>query len=81
MLDGDASNPTWRRFQAPQNPGRGFEKFVAAVQRAQTSGVDVRWNDRIGRRQFDVTLRKTVGSETELTVIELATTRKADWSS
>lgn len=65
-----AQQPAWRRFQAPQNQGRGFEKFVAAIEKVGASGAEVTWNERIGGRQFDVTIRKVVGQDTELTVIE-----------
>lgn len=65
-----AQQPGWRRFQAPQNQGRGFERFVAAIQKVEASGAQVVWNERINGRQFDVTIRKAVGQDTELTVIE-----------
>jgi Restriction endonuclease len=69
-LEEAAQQPAWRRFQAPQNQGRGFEKFIAAIERVEASGAQVTWNERIGGRQFDVTIRKAVGQDTELTVIE-----------
>ena len=47
-----------------------FERLVAAVHRAADSGADVRWNDKIGGRQFDVTIRFKRGLYQYLTVVE-----------
>jgi hypothetical protein len=57
--------------KAPGDPKwKLFEKLVAAIHRAELKGADVRWNDKINRRQFDVTVRFTTGMYTYLTVIE-----------
>jgi Restriction endonuclease len=53
-------NPKWKLF----------EKLVAAIHRAELKGADVRWNDKINGRQFDVTVRFKTGMYTYLTVIE-----------
>ena len=47
-----------------------FERVVAAIHRARASGGDVRWNDVINGRQFDVTIRFKFGLHDYLTVIE-----------
>lgn len=52
--------PNWKKF----------ERVVAAIHRVQASGGDVRWNDTIDGRQFDVTVRFKFGVHEYLTVIE-----------
>lgn len=47
-----------------------FERIVAAIHRTQASGGEVRWNDVINGRQFDVTIRFRYGLHDYLTVIE-----------
>jgi len=47
-----------------------FEKLVAEIHRAELQGAEVRWNEKIGRRQFDVIVRLTAGIYSYLTVIE-----------
>ena len=47
-----------------------FERVVAAIHRAQVSGGEVRWNDVINGRQFDLTIRFKFGLHDYLTVIE-----------
>lgn len=47
-----------------------FERLVAAVHRAADEGADVRWNDSIQGRQFDVTIRFRKGLYDYLTVVE-----------
>ncbi|MFY9825088.1 MAG: restriction endonuclease [Thermoanaerobaculia bacterium] len=47
-----------------------FEKLVAAIHRAEQQGAEVKWNEKIDRRQFDVTVRFKAGVHTYLTVIE-----------
>lgn len=47
-----------------------FERLVAAIHRVETQGADVRWNEVINGRQFDVTLRFKLGLHEYLTVIE-----------
>lgn len=47
-----------------------FERLVAAIHRVAGEGADVRWNEKIGGRQFDVTIRFRHGLYDYLTVIE-----------
>jgi len=47
-----------------------FERLVAAIHHAESSGAEVRWNDIIEGRQFDVTVRFKYGLHSYLTVIE-----------
>jgi len=47
-----------------------FERLVAAIHLAETSGAVVIWNEIINGRQFDVTLRFKYGIHEYLTVIE-----------
>jgi hypothetical protein len=47
-----------------------FERLVAAIHQAADQGADVRWNEKIGGRQFDVTIRFRRGLYDYLTVIE-----------
>jgi len=47
-----------------------FERLVAAIHQAADQGAEVRWNDTINGRQFDVTLRFKRGLYDYLTVIE-----------
>lgn len=47
-----------------------FERLVAAVHRAASAGCDVRWDEIINGRQFDVTIRFRQGLHQYLTVIE-----------
>jgi hypothetical protein len=47
-----------------------FEKLVAAMHRAEQKGAEVKWNDRINGRQFDVTVRFKAGVYDYLTVVE-----------
>jgi hypothetical protein len=47
-----------------------FERLVAAIHHALPEGNEVRWNDSIGGRQFDVTIRFKSGIYDYLCVIE-----------
>lgn len=47
-----------------------FERLVAAIHRAADQGADVRWNEKIEGRQFDVTIRFKKGLYDYLTVVE-----------
>ncbi len=47
-----------------------FERLVAAIHLAESQGAEVKWNDKIEGRQFDVTLRFKHGLHEYLTVIE-----------
>jgi len=49
---------------------KGFEKLVAAIHQKESEGADVKWNDTINGRQFDVAIRFRFGLHTYLTVIE-----------
>jgi hypothetical protein len=50
--------------------GRRFERLVAAIHHAESTGANVVWNDVIDGRQFDVTVRFQFGLHSYLTVIE-----------
>jgi hypothetical protein len=54
----------------PSDKWRHFERLVAAIHRAADQGADVRWNEIIRGRQFDVTIRFRKGLYEYLTVIE-----------
>jgi hypothetical protein len=56
----ESPSPKWKRF----------ERLVAAIQKAADEGADVKWNDKIDGRQFDVTVRFKKGLYSYLTVIE-----------
>jgi hypothetical protein len=47
-----------------------FERLVAAVHAVASKGAQVRWDDRINGRQFDVTIRFKQGLYYYLTVVE-----------
>ena len=47
-----------------------FERLVAAIHRIANDGAEVRWNEKIGGRQFDVTIRFRHGLYDYLTVVE-----------
>jgi hypothetical protein len=47
-----------------------FERLVAAIHALADRGADVRWNEKIGGRQFDVVIRFKKGLYDYLTVIE-----------
>src|SRR5579863_10237713 len=47
-----------------------FERLVTAIHQAADQGAEVKWNDVIGGRQFDVTIRFRRGLYDYLTVIE-----------
>lgn len=47
-----------------------FEHLVAALHRVEMKGADVKWNDKIDDRQFDVIVRFENGPYKYLTVIE-----------
>ncbi len=47
-----------------------FERLVAALYYTETQGAIVKWNEKIGGRQFDVTVRFKYGIHRYLTVIE-----------
>jgi hypothetical protein len=52
------------------SPGRLLERLVAGMHVAETPDIEVRWNDKINGRQFDVSLRFRKGVHDYLTVIE-----------
>jgi hypothetical protein len=43
---------------------------VTAIHRAEQKGAEVKWNDKINKRQFDVTIRFQAGAYPYLTVVE-----------
>ena len=47
-----------------------FERLVAAIHHSESKGAEVKWNENIKGRQFDVTLRFKFGLHCYLTVIE-----------
>ena len=47
-----------------------FERLVAAVHKAADAGANVKWNDTINGRQFDVTIRFRKGLYDHLAVVE-----------
>ena len=49
---------------------RQFERLVAAIHHSESQGAEVKWNDNIDGRQFDVTVRFKFGLHNYLTVIE-----------
>lgn len=53
-----------------------FERLVAAIHKAADDGADVRWNEKIGKRQFDVTIRFKKGMHDYLTVVECKNYKK-----
>lgn len=53
-----------------ETPWKYFERIVAAIHHAESQGATVVWNDTIGGRQFDVTVRFKYGLHEYLTVIE-----------
>jgi hypothetical protein len=54
----------------PSDMWMHFERLVAAIHKAADQGANVRWNETIEGRQFDVTIRFRRGLYEYLTVIE-----------
>jgi hypothetical protein len=52
------------------NKWKHFERLVAAFHKAADQGADVRWDEKIAGRQFDVTVRFKRGLYEYLTVVE-----------
>jgi hypothetical protein len=59
-----------RLRQRLQEKWKHFERLVAAIHQAADRGSDVRWNEVIAGRQFDVTIRFRKGLYDHLTVVE-----------
>ena len=59
-----------KKKTAAPSKWKHFERLVAAIHKAATDGADVRWNDKINGRQFDVTIRFRKGLYDYLTVVE-----------
>lgn len=55
---------------------KDFERLVAAIHKLVDQGGDVRWNEKISGRQFDVTIRFKKGLYPYLTVIECRAYKK-----
>jgi predicted helicase len=53
-----------------KDKGKHFERLVAAMHKEADAGAEVRWNETINGRQFDVTIRFRKGLYENLTVIE-----------
>jgi hypothetical protein len=53
-----------------------FERLVAAIHSAADAGAQVKWNDSINGRQFDVTIRFRKGLYDHLTVVECKDTER-----
>ena len=49
---------------------KNFERLVTAIHKAADAGAEVRWNETIAGRQFDVTIRFRKGLYEYLTVVE-----------
>jgi len=47
-----------------------FEKIVAAIQKMYSGNCTVKWNERIAGRQFDVSIKFSIGPHEYLTLIE-----------
>jgi len=56
--------------QPNERPGAAFERLGAAVQAKLDPGSIVRWNEKIGGRQIDATVRGRLGSAAILVIIE-----------
>src|SRR6266852_6674060 len=54
-----------------------FERLVTAIHQAADQGAEVRWNETINERQFDVTIRFKKGLYEYLTVVECKNYEKA----
>jgi hypothetical protein len=59
-----------RRGPKTEYKWRRFERLVAALHASTVKGATVKWNEKIGRRQFDVTVRFNDGLYDHLTLIE-----------
>ena len=56
-----------------------LERIVAGIQSVTTEGADVRWNEKINGRQFDVVVRFTMGKLVYLVLVEVKNhSRRAD---
>lgn len=53
------------------NSSEYLERIVAGVHAVTTSGADVRWNEVINKRQFDVVIRFSLGTLSYLVVVEV----------
>lgn len=51
-------------------PGKKFERLIAAIHKIESQDAEVRWDDQINGRQFDVTIRFKTGLYKYLAVIE-----------
>jgi hypothetical protein len=54
----------------PSHKWKHFERLVTAIHQAADQGAEVRWNETIRGRQFDVTIRFRKGLYEYLTVVE-----------
>jgi hypothetical protein len=62
---------------AASDKWKHFERLVAAIHQAADRGAQVRWNETIAGRQFDVTIRFRKGLYEYLTVVECKDYEKA----
>lgn len=69
-MSGNATAPTSDKWQH-------FERLVAAIHQVASQGAEVRWNEKIAGRQFDVTIRFRQGLYDYLTVVECKDYEKA----
>jgi hypothetical protein len=53
-----------------ERPGAAFERLGAAVQAKLDPGSVVRWNEKVGGRQIDATVRGRLGSAAILVIVE-----------
>ena len=56
--------------QPNERPGAAFERLRAAVQAKLDPGSVVRWNEKVGGRQIDATVRGRLGSAAILVIVE-----------
>lgn len=68
MERSDAKNQTLRKSPSPR--WKDFERLIAAIHQYLDPDGEVRWNDAINGRQFDVTIRFRRGFYDYLVVIE-----------
>jgi hypothetical protein len=69
-MSGNATAPTSDKWQH-------FERLVAAIHQVASQGAEVRWNEKIAGRQFDVTIRFRQGLYDYLNVVECKDYEKA----
>lgn len=56
--------------KSDENKWKNFEHLVAAIHKAADQGANVRWNEKINGRQFDVVIRFKKGMYDYVTIVE-----------